>query len=53
MKAYKCPICGFLDIPIGEFGACHRDCPECESSMFLAEYVEIIDWEKELLTKTE
>lgn len=48
MKAYKCPKCGYLHnyIPIYCI-----DCNEYVNGII--EKVEIIDWEEELLTKTE
>lgn len=45
MKAYKCKECG--SIKYGTY------CTTCNQWMINPEIVEIIDWEKELLTKKE
>lgn len=47
MKAYKCPKCGKFN----RVGILY--CIDCDYMLIDEEEVEIIDWEKELLTKTE
>lgn len=47
MKANKCTNCGELDMR----GVVY--CDECGQFMLLTEEVEVVDWEKELNTKTE
>lgn len=52
MKAYKCPKCSHVWIP----EIPHRFCPNCDFMGYpdkSFEVVEIIDCEKELLTKNE
>lgn len=48
MKAYKCPKCGKI-YHFSVFYCCDCNCLFDDD----VEIVEIIDWEKELLTKTE
>lgn len=52
MKAYKCPKCGYLNIP-DKKGRTYGICPKCYPLKTGWELIEIIDWDKELLTKTE
>lgn len=55
MKAYKCPKCGYLNEIIGTYGESLRNCPDCNFDFtkdVVKEEVEIIDWEKELITET-
>lgn len=52
MKAYKCPECGYLNEIIGPFGASLILCPDCDYDFTSgsSDKVELIDWEKELLS---